>query len=69
MRNPNKRNKPKHTCKGKYKLYAQFLNVYNEPTEVYEFRHEPTKPKCVIVEYPDGDLATVVYKYNKYILK
>ena len=69
MRNPNKKHKPKHTNKGVYRFYARFINIYNEPTMLYEFRNEPTKMKCETVNYPDGEVAMVAYKNNKYKIK
>ena len=69
MRHPNKKRKPKHTSKGVYRFYARFINIYNESVMLYEFRSEPTKMKCVAVPYPDGEVAMVAYKNNKYKIK
>ena len=64
MRNINKKNKPKHTTKGCYRIIAMYLNEYDEDVVVYEFKHNNTIRKSIIV-----DDVVVLYKNNNYILK
>ena len=69
MRNPNRKHRPKHTNKGVYRFYARFINIYNEPVMLYEFRSEPTKTKCEVVSDPNGEIMILLHKNNKYKIK